>query len=232
MILNEAVEELAREQGADYFGVADLSLAHDFIMEQGGNYVASFPRAISIGIVLLDSIINELPQGFERSVAVSYRHHYDITNLRLDLIASRIASTLSKQGYRAFTIPASARVDDEAISSLFSHKLAAHLSGLGWIGKSCLLITPEVGPRVRWVTVLTNAPLSMTGSPMEDNCGNCRECVDICPVGAFTGRKFDANEGREARYDARKCEKYLSDLEETTGLAICGLCIYCCPKKK
>jgi epoxyqueuosine reductase QueG len=33
------------------------------------------------------------------------------------------------------------------------------LAGLGWIGKSCSLISPHFGPRLRLVTVLTNAPL-------------------------------------------------------------------------
>ena len=40
-----------------------------------------------------------------------------------------------------------------------SHKLVAHLAGLGRIGRSCLLLTPGAGPRVRLATVLTNAPL-------------------------------------------------------------------------
>ncbi len=37
------------------------------------------------------------------------------------------------------------------------------MAGLGRIGKSCLLITPEAGPRVHWATVLTDAPMQVTG---------------------------------------------------------------------
>ena len=82
----------------------------------------------------------------------------------------------------------------------FSHKLAAHLAGLGWIGKSCLLVTLEVGPRVRWASVLTDAPL-MAGEPLEERCGECRGCVEVCPAGAFSGRSFFFDEPRAARFD-------------------------------
>jgi epoxyqueuosine reductase QueG len=113
---------------------------------------------------------------------------------------------------------------------MFSHKMAAHLAGLGWIGKSCLLITPQVGPRVRWVSVLTDAPLEVTGEPMVEQCGSCQECVEICPVQAFTGRPFREEEPREMRYDAGKCDRYFRKMKEKNGdLAICGLCLYVCP---
>jgi epoxyqueuosine reductase len=92
---------------------------------------------------------------------------------------------------------------------LFSHKLVAHLAGLGWIGKSCLLVTLEVGPRVRWASVLTDAPL-MAGEPLEERCGECRGCVEVCPVGAFSGRSFFSDEPRAARLDVFKCRYYHS----------------------
>ncbi len=230
MKLYNVLHDLVKNDGADFFGVADLSRDQDFIRDQGGEVVSSYPRAISIGITLLNTIIDQLPRGFDRSVAVSYRHHYDITNLRLDLLSAKVASMLQRKGYKAYPISASQRFDDERICAIFSHKLAAKLAGLGWIGKSCLLITPESGPRVRWATVLTNAPLSPNQELVKDSCGSCTECVDVCPVGAFTGALFNADEPREVRYDAAKCEKYLNDMEKATGLATCGLCIYACPQ--
>lgn len=221
---------MAGDLGADFFGVANLALAQDFIFSQGGQDVASYPKAISIGIALLNPIVDQLPQRSEKAVAVSYRHHaYDVVNDRLDIITSRLSSFLQRDGYRAYPIPASKRADDERICAVFSHKLAAHLAGLGWIGKSCLLITPEAGPRVRFATVLTDAPLEPTGQSMKERCGDCRECVDICPVGAFTGRPFLENEPREARYDARRCARYHQELEKRNGVGVCGMCIYVCP---
>jgi epoxyqueuosine reductase QueG len=230
MPLSDRIKTLAEGLGADFFGIANLTPARDFMLSQGGRDVAGYPRAISVGIALLGPIVDQLPQRLEKAVAVSYRHHaYDIVNDRLDTIAARLASFLQREGYRAYPIPASKRADDERICAVFSHKLAARLAGLGWIGKSCLLITPEAGPRVRFATVLTDAPLEPTGQAMEARCGDCRECVDVCPVSAFTGRPFLENEPREARYDARRCAQYHLELEKKNGVGVCGMCLYVCP---
>ena len=229
ILLDEWLDEFSRNLGADHYGVADITDASDFIFQQGKINVEQYPRAISIGILLLDTIVDDLPRRFEQSVAVNYHHTYNIVNLQLDLIASRLARSIQKQGYLALPVLASERFDDERICAVFSHKLAANLAGLGWIGKSCLLITPENGPRVRWTTILTNAPLTPTGKPLKNLCGDCRKCVDICPVKAFTGSNFSEDEDREVRYDARKCEVYLESLEKQGKLPVCGLCIYKCP---
>jgi epoxyqueuosine reductase QueG len=227
---NQQIENLIKAQGADYFGVADLSIAHDAIFVQGGAVVADYPRAVSIGIALFDAIVDQLPQRTEPGVAVDYRHHcYDVINQRLDILTSMISSVLQRGGYRAFPVPASQRIDDENLCGIFSHKLAAHLAGLGWIGKSCLLVTPEKGPRVRWATVLTDAPLSITGEPMDEQCGTCNQCVEVCPVKAFTGEPFRENEPRAIRYDASKCDRYFSWMKRKGKLAVCGMCLYICP---
>ncbi len=203
------IEQRQREQsfdlGADLFGIADLAPAREAIEAQGGPELASYTKAISIGIILLNSIVDQLPKRSDRSVSVAYRHHaYDVVNDQLDSITLRLSRELERDGYRAYPISASQRVNDEKICAVFSHKMAAHLAGLGWIGKSCLLVTPEAGPRIRFATILTDAPLEATGKPMEQRCGQCEECVKICPVSAFTGRAFAEDEPREAKYDAFK----------------------------
>jgi epoxyqueuosine reductase QueG len=230
MSLDNRLEGLAKGWGADFFGVADLAPAHDTILEQGGPTLAQYPRAVSIGIALLHDIVDQLPQQTEPAVDIAYRHHcYDVINQRLDRIVSRLSSVLQNERYSVRPIPASKRVDDERLCGSFSHKLAAHLAGLGWIGKSCLLVTPQNGPRVRWATILTDAPLPATGKAMPEQCGTCEQCVAICPVKAFTGRPFRENEPREARYNAGKCDRYFAKMKEQEKLAVCGLCLYVCP---
>jgi epoxyqueuosine reductase len=228
------LKERAEALGVDFFGVADLTPAHDAILEQGGPEIAAYPRAISIGIALLHPIVDQLPRRAERAVAVEYRSHaYEVVNARLDFVTSRLGSALQHAGFQALPIPASKRVDDERLCAAFSHKLAAHLAGLGWIGKSCLLITPENGPRVRWATLLTDAPIDPTGKSMKERCGDCTACVDICPVQAFTGRPFRKSEPRETRYDAAKCEQYFDSLRaQNPEMGVCGMCLYVCPYGK
>jgi epoxyqueuosine reductase len=229
MELDTDIRTLALSLGADYFGVADLSSAHDFILAQAGERVARYPRAVTIGMVLQDSVVNLLPEK-DLAAAILYRHSsYDVVNIALDQMALRVANTLQRAGFDAFPVPASKRTDDDHISGIFSHKLAAHLAGLGWIGKSCLLITPEHGPRVRWVTILSDAPLYPTGTPLEQQCGACTACVDICPQYAFTGRSFHSNESREARYDSAACDRFFKEMEKSQNVAVCGMCLYICP---
>jgi epoxyqueuosine reductase QueG len=224
------IRELALRAGADFFGVADLAPAHDAILEQGGESVAQFPRAIAIGIVLSDSIINLLPQQTDARVAQRYQGVYDETNQKLDQIASRVVGRLQTAGATALAVYASQKVDADGFYGSFSHKMAAHLAGLGWIGRSCLLITPEAGPRVRWVTVLTDAPLAATGQASDEKCGTCRLCVDKCPARAFTGKPFRAGERRDIRFAVRDCVNCRKEMEEKMGCPVlCGICVAVCP---
>ena len=230
MNLDFGLPEKARALGADYYGVADLTGVQEFIHAQGGNRVTGYPRAVVMGIRLLDSLVDLLADRTDRIGAALYRHNcYDVVNAALDGMALQVADTLQRQGHRAFPVQASKRASDEMIAGIFSQKLAAHLAGLGWIGKSCLLVTPECGPRARWITVLTNAPLTPTGPAMESRCGECEACVDICPVHAFTGRPFIAGEPREMRFDAALCDRYFKELEAKGCPNVCGLCLRVCP---
>lgn len=230
MDLNKELNYLADSLWIDYFGVADLSTAREAIFEQGGSDIAEFPFAISLGIVLNKYIVDQLPRRTERSIALNYKHHaYNLINRRLDIASSIIAGFIDKKGYRALPLPAAERIDDERICAAFSHKMGAGLSGLGWIGKSCLLVTPKHGPRVRWTTNLTDAPLEPTGNLQEQKCGSCTKCVDICPVQAFTGRPFVAGEPREARFDAGKCDNYFNLMKSKGEIGVCGMCLYVCP---
>ncbi len=229
MIQDLDAEFRAVSKNADYFGIADLTPARDYIREQGGDRVARYPVAIVAGIRLADSLIDPLPAR-DPAAAILYRHNaYDVVNTALDQIALRLANTIQRAGFRALPVPASKRTDDARICSIFSQKLAAHLAGMGWIGKSCLFVTPDHGPRVRWVTVLTDAPLSPTGEPMQQRCGECTACVDICPKQAITGEPFYPYEPREARFDAAACERYFREMEKDGGVGVCGLCLYVCP---
>lgn len=226
--LYDSLSSFCTMQGTSYFGIADLTSVQDEVIRQGGE-MTRFPYAVVFGIKLQHSIVDLLGQG-SRAAKILYHHHaYQVINTQLDIISSGVANLIQKTGFSALPVPASVRVDDEQICSVFSHKLAARQAGFGWIGKSCMLITPDHGPRVRWGSVLTDAPLQAVSAPMEDRCGSCQACVDICPVKAYTGASFREEEPREARFAVERCDGYFLEMKKRNEEPVCGLCLYVCP---
>lgn len=226
--LNEELKIYSESLGIDLFGVAELSPATDYITKQGGKHVGAFPRAISLGIRLIDDILDQLSHHQDLVTIASYRGVYDAANQTLDKAALMVAKKIQKSGYRAYPIPASSMLNNDNIEAVFSHKVAANLAGLGWIGKNCLLITQQYGPRLRLASVLTDAPLE-TGSMIPNGCGKCTRCVDICPSKALTGAAFSPDEPRDVRFNALKCDKYTTDRMQVFGNVNCGLCVHICP---
>ncbi len=220
--------------GVDLFGVADLNPAHNLIEGQGGEALTRFPRAVSMGIHLLDAVVDQLHLHEDPPTIYTYQFHaYRAVNPLLDEVALQVSRTIQARSYHAYPIPASQTVNQDKLLGVFPHKLAANLAGLGWIGKNCLLVTPRYGPRVRLATILTDAPLS-TDSSMSNRCGECRACVDACPSKALTGLPFNPQEPREVRFNARLCQEYSqqrkrSVLPSALDGNTCGLCVYVCP---
>jgi len=223
-IFTKKLEEFSRQQGADLFGVAGLEPTRHFILSQGQPFLGHFPRAVSLGMQLSDPIVDQHDPNEPRRQSLYWHHVYEVVTRALDFLAYDVMRFLTGRGFKALPIPASTPYDFDKLTGIFSHKLAAHLAGLGWIGKSCLLLNEQFGPRVRLVSVLTDAPLE-EGAPIDKPCGKCRVCVEACPVKAFTGVEFRATDGRELRFDVFKCSEYRREHP-------CGLCVSSCPAGK
>ena len=222
--LTRELEGFARQNGADLMGVANLEPAREFISRQGNFPLDRFPRAVSLGMPLNDLIVERHSPLEARRDSLYWFHVYDVVTQALDILAYRVSRWLSDQGFATFPLPGSTPYNFQKLEGILSHKLTAHLAGLGWIGKSCLLLTDRFGPRVRFVTVLTDAPLQ-AGSPIDKPCGKCHVCVDACPVKAFTGTEFRVEDPRQVRFDAFKCSEYRKEHP-------CGLCVSTCPQGK
>jgi len=116
------LERMARELGADLFGVADLTSAQDFVCKQGGEHLRRFSRAISIGIRLLDGLVDELYRHEEPGVIYTYKALYNSVNSRLDHVALLLAKRIQERGHQAYPIPASQTMDYRKHIGAISHK--------------------------------------------------------------------------------------------------------------
>lgn len=103
-------------------------------------------------------------------------------------------------------------------------------AGVGWHGKSTMLIDERLGTWFFLAEVLTTLKLP-SDEPVPDRCGTCERCMKACPTGAITAPH---------RLDARRCISYLTielkgsiplDLRPLVGDRIygCDDCLDACP---
>jgi epoxyqueuosine reductase len=190
------------------------------------------------GISILHRLDAEIVDGIVDGPTRDYLDHYHSVNRELNDVVERIAVALSAQGVVCEAVTATVRdedLDEQCRTTLtypLSHKLVATRAGLGWIGKTDLLVSRRFGPRVRLASIVTTGPLQ-TGLPITQNeCGNCSLCVDLCPAEAANGAAWQAGVAREQFFDAFKCRAYCREISlERLGeqISLCGKCIAVCP---
>ncbi len=64
-------------------------------------------------------------------------------------------------------------------------KVWAQRAGLGWIGRSGMLVTPAHGSHVVLATMLLDREVDRYAAPHPDRCGTCSACLAGCPTGAI-----------------------------------------------
>jgi len=147
-----------------------------------------------------------------------------------DIAAKAVAELLVSEGHRAIPVTTDVQMHQRLIIGQIPFKLLAQRAGLGWIGRSTLLITPEFGPRLRLIAVLTDAQLDPDKEPMENRCGDCRACVDLCPMKALKFCEFeDVPSDRSLCIDYRVCNRYEKFTISKEKPYICAMCVTNCP---
>lgn len=105
-------------------------------------------------------------------------------------------------------------------------------AGIGWHGKSTMLLNAEQGTWFFLAELLTTLDLP-PDNPIPPRCGSCTRCLDACPTGAI-------RRNRPYQLDARLCISYLTiehkgsiplELRPLLGDRIygCDDCLEACP---
>lgn len=144
---------------------------------------------------------------------VSDRYTASVEMMILDMASVCVTGLLRNEGFRAVEYTS------------YYNKVWAVLAGLGWIGKSRMFVSKDHGPRLRLKVVLTDADIGEVHKVMpDDTCGDCKECIDTCPVGAIT----------ETGVDRKKCGACKLNHRSVSHQAwsYCTCCTYACPTGK
>lgn len=251
MNLDQFQKELvayASDIGIDKIGFASAepfySLKHQLIRQQQLNYQSGFEEsdvekrtrpelllneAVSIIAIAIayPSRMKDAPQGvkgarrgiFSRS---SWGKDYHAAlRERLTLLEAFIASRYPEARMRSM-------VDTGELSD----RAVAERAGIGWSAKNTNIITPEFGSYVYLGEMITNIPFRFD-EPIEDQCGDCRLCIDSCPTGAIV---------EAGQLNAQRCISFLTQTkgflpDEFRGkignrLYGCDTCQTVCPKNK
>lgn len=109
-------------------------------------------------------------------------------------------------------------------------RVYAKHAGIGWIGKNCCVIHPELGSFIFLSEIACSLPLP-PDTPSLDQCGMCTLCLQACPTQALVAPGV---------LDARRCISYLTieqqqafpaDLRAAVGTNVygCDICQEVCP---
>ena len=192
-MLKEDLEKIAAEKGMDLFGVAPVGRMRN---APGGHR----PEDISPEAKSIISMAIKIPYAAVRANHLAHtrrirellyayqRYGYTLLNDMLDSAAFTLCKYLEGKGFRATPIPAAAPYNAKELIGLLSNRHAAVAAGLGEFGWNGLLITPEYGPRVRVVTILSEAdmePRPLYSGPKLCDRAQCSVCIKVCPMNAI-----------------------------------------------
>ena len=204
--LTEKVRRLAKSRGAELVGFASVDryeesppMMHPESHLPGAQTVISL--AIHYGNAAVERAGKEPAETLDPMWCADH-----VLNARLMEIVYDVATYLESEGFDSLpflpTMNWRVRPYKEITTthtSCFSHRHAAVAAGLGEFGLSGNVLTPQYGPRQRFNSVVTTAPLEPTplydGEPLCDECMLCfKGCHAHC-MGAMTKEKIEINIG-------------------------------------
>jgi ferredoxin len=215
----EFLKRWTKKLGAVSVGITELKDYHKYsIIGRGERYGEpvnlDHTYALALTVEMDKTMIAHAPYG---PTAMESAQQYVIAGN----IAVQLAEFIKELGYSA-----RAHIDG---NYRVVCPLVARDAGLGEIGRMGLLITPELGPRVRLAVVTTDMPLVTDERRRDysiiDFCSRCNKCATNCPGKAIPFGERTKIEGvKRWRIDSEACFTYWS----TVGTD-CGRCLRVCP---
>ncbi|MBE6878577.1 MAG: epoxyqueuosine reductase [Ruminococcaceae bacterium] len=227
--LKNSIVSKARELGADIVGVCSVESWKDEPLQSPEFWPQNiWPWAKTV-------IVMAIPLLYPMSAtapSMVFKEQYDTSNRITDNMAYFLAKyIMHEKHYRAIFFPRDCYDGMEALlrheAAAFSHVVAGYYAGVGTIGDSHNLITAQFGPRIRLVSVITDAPI-VPDSKIEKNlCIHCKKCLKCCPSQCFTEGGEEELSGLYG-FDRDKCTLYHMDLIKHHRFP-CGYCATFCP---
>jgi epoxyqueuosine reductase len=207
-------------------------LARADAVERRADLKGTLPSVRSVIVVGLDYRVEESGGGEadpSRGVIARYARGRDYHRVLKDKLL-RLARRIDEHAGRP--VAARAYVDTGPILE----RDLARRAGLGWFGKSTMLIHPRRGSYFFLGVLLVDLELPIDDSFDADHCGSCARCLEACPTGALLGR----DDRGAAVIDATRCISYLTieqrgpiprELRAALGNRIygCDICQEVCP---
>ena len=184
------------------------------------------------GVAIAIPMERDMIRGIEEHVTMDYAQWYKDTNAKLDAAIKAGGEYLRSCGYKTRELTMDNVVRDANNCTELPLKSVAIRAGLGWIGKSAVLVTPQYGGAIRMSALLTDAPLPLNEPILESKCGGCTKCKDICPANAITGKTWVKGIERAELVDQAACAATaMANCRAAIGLdmTICGKCFVYCP---
>lgn len=185
--------------------------------------------AVSLALFYHANEVQAIPAAWQPHAAEPdqwnvYARAYLEVNRVLNGICDRLAAEFGGVAEKATIEGWAGSVSDvnEYYAHCVSHRAFAEAAGLGWRGKHGLIVTPEAGPAVRLATLLVPGEVHTVRRELS-GCGECRACLDLCPILPRAGALAQGQQGLDYR---ERCRRRIARL----GLEadVCGVCVRVC----
>ena len=232
MLTSQDIKAAAKRLGADIVGIGSIDRWSTAPAQMDPKQIMPNAKSIiAMGFRVMRGSLRGIEEGtfFSNYSAMGYG---GITYLYMPMTVINLSKMIEDEGYEA--VPMGHQSDWRAIDGngylrdgysrpvapgkacpdvMISMRIAGFLCGLGEIGYSKMLLTPEFGPRVRVGIIITE--MELEPDPIIEPgtlCNRCMACVRECPGNCIPAdRTVKANVGgyelEWADVDMQKCDR-------------------------